>query len=44
MFELEKIKYVEVILFVLICSLLFLFVLKKNKEGFINEKQDIAIH
>ena len=44
MFELEKIKYVEVILFVLICSLLFLFVLKKNKEGFINEKQDIAIY
>ena len=31
MFELEKIKYIEIILFVLICSLLFLFVLKKNK-------------
>ena len=44
MFELEKIKYVEIILFVLICSLLFLFVLKKNKEGFINEKQEIAIY
>jgi ubiquinone/menaquinone biosynthesis C-methylase UbiE len=44
MFELEKIKYVEIILFVLICSLLFLFILKKNKEGFINEKQDIAIY
>ena len=44
MFELEKIKYVEIILFVLICSLLFLFILKKNKEGFINEKQEIAIY
>ena len=44
MFELEKIKYIEIILFVLICSLLFLFVLKKNKEGFINEKQDIVIY
>lgn len=44
MFELEKIKYIEIILFVLICSLLFLFVLKKNKEGFINQKQDIVIH
>jgi len=44
MFELGKIKYVEIILFVLICSLLFLFILKKNKEGFINEKQEIAIY
>jgi ubiquinone/menaquinone biosynthesis C-methylase UbiE len=44
MFELEKIKYVEIILFVLICSLLFLFVLKKNKEGFITQKQDIVIY
>lgn len=44
MFELEKIKYIEIILFVLIGSLLFLFVLKKNKEGFINQKQDIVIH
>jgi ubiquinone/menaquinone biosynthesis C-methylase UbiE len=44
MFELAKIKYIEIILFVLICSLLFLFVLKKNKEGFINQKQDIVIH
>jgi ubiquinone/menaquinone biosynthesis C-methylase UbiE len=44
MFELEKIKYIEIILFVLICSLLFLFVLKKNKEGFIEEKQDIVIY
>jgi len=44
MFELEKIKYVEIILFVLLCSLLFLFVLKKNKEGFITQKQDISIY
>jgi ubiquinone/menaquinone biosynthesis C-methylase UbiE len=44
MFELAKIKYIEIILFVLIGSLLFLFVLKKNKEGFINQKQDIVIH
>ena len=44
MIELEKIKYIEIILFVLICSLFFLFVLKKNKEGFIDKKQDFVIY
>lgn len=44
MFELENIHYLEIILFVLLCSLFFLFILKKEKEGFVEEKQDIVIH
>jgi len=44
MFKIENINYLEIILFVLLCSLFFLFILKKEKEGFVEEKQDIVIH
>ena len=44
MVEFKNINYLEIILFVLLCSLFFLFILKKTKEGFVEEKHDIVIH